>query len=1021
LGDSSPLPSALDAEARALVEEAIARVGSDRDELPPNVVERIEQRARVPDQRLVVGRYLLTGELGRGGMGVVYEAWDPGIERRVAIKTIEPDLVPEEERDEVVERFRRETKVVGRLHHPSIVTIFDSGNERGLDEATGNRIPILYYYVMEYLEGMSLARVLREQHLLPEVEALRIARDIAEALDLSHQAGIIHRDIKPSNIFLRENLQAVLLDFGIAKTGSVNITRQGQILGTPSYLAPERLREKEAPIDGRADIFSLGVLLFTMLTGEAPFVGEDVYEVIDKIAKENHPRLERGTPAGRLCSEVIDRMLAKNPDDRYGSAGEAAFALDGVLRLLSGERPTSIIGEFALPEISGDEVLSLDEPTPHEDEDDTGRLEHPPEPSGPSKLGSALPSEQITSPKQPISSPAAIRPTASLDDDEEEEAPLKKTMISSPPPEAVEAEQSFAQDEQTSEDLPAQMRIPDQGPTDLLPKAKSDPFVEVRVAEVLSTRPELALQRETRELHNKRSAAVLDDEPPPEPTSPSIPKFRAIRPGQYADHAVENDESTDDETLADPSGGSGHPVLPPHSPHPGDRAVARAFHDERATEQLSRAERPAGSRPPIARARRSRIEASLVDEEDVVVKPAPLDALKPDEIPTQAGARRPLEAPPAEVLAAAQVSNPEVVRARGDSRVKDPAELTQGGAMIPEKDEDERKSAAVARKTIGPARARSLSSSAGIPGNIQVRVTGRAFGFGQEDRMRMLRRRGVMLLAGALASVGIGLMLGRMQRSGAATDDVMSGSELPSPQVEPRASVRKIPGTDQIELARPRPPAELIADAEAAQTAGQLEDASRLFSKAIESTEEGAPLRARARLGLADVMRARGDAKEAVAQYLMIVRQYGGSEEAQQAKVALVELGVSPDPPRRPRASPQPQPQPQPPPPAEAATPPPPVLFKPDDALTPKEQCNVLLKRYLQSPAEAVEAFEDMRRKHPNEPCVYWNLGRKYEQLERFRQALTMYRRYIELDPQASQRDTIEKKKIPNLEAKLRQ
>jgi serine/threonine protein kinase len=492
VGDSSPVPSAIDAEVRALVDEAIAKVGTERSELPGPVVERLEQRARVPDQRLVVGRYLLIGELGRGGMGVVYEAWDPGIERRVAIKTIEPDLVPEDERDEVIERFRRETKVVGRLHHPSIVTIFDSGNERGFDQSSGQRIPVLYYYVMEYLDGMSLARVLRERHLLPEVDAVRISRDIAEALHLSHQAGIIHRDIKPSNIFLRENLQAVLLDFGIAKTGNVNITRQGQILGTPSYLAPERLREKEAPIDGRADIFSLGVLLFTMLTGEAPFVGEDVYEVIDKIAKESHPRLKPGTPAGRMLSEVIDRMLAKDPNDRYASAGEAAFALEGVLRLLSGERPTSIVPEYALPELSAEEVVSLDEATPHEDEDDTGRLDHPPEPSGGSKVVQTKapklpPSEQTTSPKAPISGPAAIpdlrvRPIADLD--EEEEAGLKKTMVSAPPD---GAEQSFAQDEQTSEDLPAQLRIPDQSPTDILPKAKSDP--DVRVADVLGTRP----------------------------------------------------------------------------------------------------------------------------------------------------------------------------------------------------------------------------------------------------------------------------------------------------------------------------------------------------------------------------------------------------------------------------------------------------------------------------------------------------------------------------------------------------
>src|SRR5262249_58266569 len=128
---------------------------------------------------------------------------------------------------------------------------------------------------------------------------------------------------KPSNIFLRNDRQAVLLDFGIAKTGSIALTRQGQILGTPSYLAPERLREKEVGVDGRADIFSLGVLLFTMLTGDAPFVGDDLYDVIDKIAKTAHPKLARTTPAGQALSKVLDRMLAKRPEDRYATSLEA--------------------------------------------------------------------------------------------------------------------------------------------------------------------------------------------------------------------------------------------------------------------------------------------------------------------------------------------------------------------------------------------------------------------------------------------------------------------------------------------------------------------------------------------------------------------------------------------------------------------------------------------------------------------------------------------------------------------------
>ena len=321
--------------ARVRVGEALARLAVDAHALPPSVLARLQLRARTADARLGVGRYLIVGELGRGGMGVVYDAWDPGIERRVAIKTIEPELVPEEDREEIVERFRRETKVVGQLNHPAIVTIYDYGQERALDPSTGSRVPSLLYYVMEYLEGQSLAQALHERGRLPDPEAVGIAAVIAEALQVSHEAGIIHRDIKPSNIFLRYGTEAVLLDFGIAKIGSDGLTRQGQILGTPSYLAPERLKEKERPIDGRADVFSLGILLFTMLTGEAPFIGYDVYEVIDKISKQSHPDVGRIGATGRRMSRVLDRMLAKQPEDRYATAGEAAADLRALWSALS--------------------------------------------------------------------------------------------------------------------------------------------------------------------------------------------------------------------------------------------------------------------------------------------------------------------------------------------------------------------------------------------------------------------------------------------------------------------------------------------------------------------------------------------------------------------------------------------------------------------------------------------------------------------------------------------------------------
>lgn len=310
---------------RVRLERHLERMALRLGDLPPDIRGRLEQWARRADARLGVGRYLVLGELGRGGMGVVLEAWDPGIERRVAIKTLEPDLVPEEERDEVVERFRRETRIIGRLEHPAIVTVYDSGVERS--PLPGGGRTELHYYVMEFLEGRSLARVLREDGAISAEQTAGICASIAEALALTHEAGVIHRDIKPSNVFLRSRGGAVLLDFGIAKSGSVALTRQGQILGTPSYLAPERLREKEAPIDGRADLFSLGVLAYTMVSGGTPFPGADVYAIIDRIAKGAAPSLPFGSAAEKALAAVVDRLLAKRPSDRFADAGSAAAAL----------------------------------------------------------------------------------------------------------------------------------------------------------------------------------------------------------------------------------------------------------------------------------------------------------------------------------------------------------------------------------------------------------------------------------------------------------------------------------------------------------------------------------------------------------------------------------------------------------------------------------------------------------------------------------------------------------------------
>jgi serine/threonine protein kinase/tetratricopeptide (TPR) repeat protein len=987
--ESSPVPSPSD-EAREQVEAALDALGLAKDELPHGVFERMLDRARMPGSRLAVGRYLVVGELGRGGMGVVYEGWDPGIERRVAIKTVEPDLVPEEDREEVVERFRRETKVVGRLKHRAIVTVFDSGRERAKDPVSGRRFTALYYYVMEYLEGRSLARVLREQDRLPEVEAVRIAADIAEALQLSHDAGIIHRDIKPSNIFLRNGEEAVLLDFGIAKSGNVALTRQGQILGTPSYLAPERLREKEVAIDGRADVFSLGVLLYTMLTGQAPFVGDDVYDTIDKITRAAHRPLEQRSSTTAALAEILDRMLAKRPEDRFASAGSVAEALQGVLRQLEAAELAHVFAEEDSDEHDL-EKTSPSAPTPMAPsrtapDEDTGRIEADPEPDTFDR--------QLT----PVALDAEPAPSTALLDG----IPAAHEDVGDTP-----ALGMTAQDQEATPEAP------------------------VKVADVLGTRPDLALMRETRELVGKKrpTLADLDDfaEPALENTSPSIPPGHLLaltasaldEDEAYADHAPENDEATDDETVADPhfrvpSQIRNQPVVRAHQRLIATEQVVRAAHPDHA--DLATEAAVASVRGAPVRSRRSRIEASLVDEDDVVVKPAPLDALNPDELPTQTHFEIPGESGGAEVLDA------DLIHTR-DALIVDPAEsqpdrpspLPDGAANLRARERelsepagaspelDLPKSAAVARRTIGPAPGPARISP-------QVRVKGDPVLEGFE-RSRLMRKRVVLLIAATLASVALGLALGRLKRVDP-PEPPRGGlvpEEEPAVVAEPRDGVRAQPGGQgELELVRPRPAAELIKDAEAARLSGHLDDAARLFEAAIRAAPDGSALRAKAVLGRADVLRQLGEQEDAVRLYRMVAKGHPDSPEAEQARVALDELG-RPLRRRRPDAPPEPGAAPAPPAPAPA----------PPTAATPMERCRDTVRAHLSSPREAIRALTALADELPRESCVYWYLGNKHEQVDDYGAAVRAYEKYLALDPKSPRRAAVERK-ITDLKARLR-
>jgi len=260
-----------------------------------------------------LGRYRIDKELGRGAMGRVFLAFDPQIERRVAIKTIQIfSSLPAADRDEARERFLREARSAGKLLHPGIITVFDVGEAGGIP-----------YIAMEYVPGTTLDTYCRPEALLPVPTVVSLIAAAAEALAFAHGNGIVHRDVKPSNLMRVGDAGIKVMDFGLAKTSSTSMTNDGALLGTPNYMSPEQIRGDA--LDGRSDLFSLGVVLYEMLTGEKPFAGDSVSSVLYRIVHEP-PRqaelhLER-IPAP--LATFLSRALSKTPDDRF--ADGTAFA-----------------------------------------------------------------------------------------------------------------------------------------------------------------------------------------------------------------------------------------------------------------------------------------------------------------------------------------------------------------------------------------------------------------------------------------------------------------------------------------------------------------------------------------------------------------------------------------------------------------------------------------------------------------------------------------------------------------------
>lgn len=275
-------------------------------------------------EKPMLGRYAVERELGKGAMGAVYLGKDPKISRIVAIKTMAlSQEFEEDELKEVKERFFREAETAGRLSHPNIVTIFDAGEEHDLA-----------YIAMEFLKGHDMARYGKADNLLPILKVMDIIRRSAEALHYAHKQNIVHRDIKPANIMYEPETNTLkITDFGIARITDSSKTKTGMVLGTPSYMSPEQLSGKK--VDGRSDLFSLGVMMFQLVTGRLPFQGDSMATLMYKIANEPHPKPDTIRPELPRCvTVIINRALAKDPEKRYQTGAQMSADLRKCMQLV---------------------------------------------------------------------------------------------------------------------------------------------------------------------------------------------------------------------------------------------------------------------------------------------------------------------------------------------------------------------------------------------------------------------------------------------------------------------------------------------------------------------------------------------------------------------------------------------------------------------------------------------------------------------------------------------------------------
>ncbi len=330
-----------------------ARAGTESKAPPADVTEVDLVREQLHEE------YDILEELGRGGMAIVFKAREKQLERDVAIKVLPFSLAFDKE---FVERFQREARTSAKLEHPSIIPIYRVGK-------SGRVI----YFVMKFLRGRPLSLLLTSRTALPPSEIRRILAEVARALAYAHRSGIVHRDIKPDNIMFDEHGQAVVTDFGIAKAASGGkLTGTGMAIGTPHYMSPEQARAQ--PIDGRSDIYSLGVVAFQCLAGVVPFDGEDSFSIGYKHIMEELPTPRLDSQEKRDLFEVIKKMMAKSPNERFQTADELVQVLEsGAGYVATG---ISTAATRAIPSLSGARLASA--PTTPLPRHTAGRRDEPP-------------------------------------------------------------------------------------------------------------------------------------------------------------------------------------------------------------------------------------------------------------------------------------------------------------------------------------------------------------------------------------------------------------------------------------------------------------------------------------------------------------------------------------------------------------------------------------------------------------------------------------------------------------------